>query len=106
MRDNWVGIQVVQTTEFAEWLDRLQDPIARARVVARIRQAGLGHLGDWRSIDGAIAEMRVHFGPGYRVYFVRRGAQLIVLLAGGTKDSQSRDIRRARAMLARIGGMT
>jgi putative addiction module killer protein len=89
-----------QTDVFALWLSRLRDDRARARIVARIRRAGLGHLGDARSVGGKVFEMRVDFGPGYRIYFTRRGERIILLLCGGDKSSQRRDIKRAVALAA------
>lgn len=86
---------VLQTPDFVRWLDGLRDRQGVARILARIRLAELGSLGDWKSLGGSLGEMRVHVGPGYRVYFLRRGARLIVLLAGGDKSSQQRDIVRA-----------
>lgn len=86
---------VRQTEEFVAWLDALEDKRARIRVVARLRQVEAGNLGDWRTIEGDLSEMRVHYGPGYRLYFVRRGALIVVLLNAGDKSSQRRDIRRA-----------
>jgi putative addiction module killer protein len=64
---------VRQTEEFVAWLDGLRDKRAQLRIVARLRQVEAGTLGDWRPVEGEVAEMRVHFGPGYRLYFVRRG---------------------------------
>jgi putative addiction module killer protein len=81
----------------------LTDKRAQIRIVARLRQAESGNLGDWKPIEGALSEMRVHFGPGYRLYFSRRGNDLIVVLAGGQKSTQSRDIRRAKRILEDLG---
>lgn len=92
-------ITVQLTSHFEEWLDRLDDKRARIRSVARLRQAESGNLGDWKSLEGDLSEMRIHFGPGYRPYFTRRGYVLIVVLAGGVKSTQSRDIRRAKTIL-------
>ncbi len=92
-------LAVQLTSEFESWLDNLQDKTAQVRIAARLRQAGTGHLGDWKSVGGGVCEMRVHFGPGYRLYFNRQGNVLIVMLAGGDKSSQARDIRRAQQIL-------
>jgi putative addiction module killer protein len=105
MKDNSGGFRVVQTAEFATWLDTLRDPIAQARIASRIRRAELGNLGDWKQLGGRIAELRIGHGPGYRVYFAWHGGQLVLLLAGGDKSSQRRDIATARALLDRIGDL-
>ena len=97
---------VRQTEEFVAWLDGLPDKRAQIRIVARLRQAEAGNLGDWKSIEGAVSEMRVDVGPGYRLYFTRRGTVLIILLTGGNKSSQKRDIRRALQLAAEIGDIT
>jgi putative addiction module killer protein len=73
------------------------------RIVARIRRAELGNLGDWEPVGGKVSEMRVNTGPGYRLYFTRRGRSLILLLVGGDKASQQRDIKRAQLLLQEIG---
>jgi putative addiction module killer protein len=105
MQHNAEGFQVHQTAAFVAWLESLRDPVAQGRIAARIRRLQFGHLGDWKPIDGQIGELRIHCGPGYRVYFVRRGRSIIVLLAGGHKLSQPRDIVAARAALAGIGDL-
>ena len=93
---------VLQTEEFVTWLDGLKDRRAQARIAARLRQAEAGNLGDWQPIEGDVSEMRVHYGPGYRLYFTRRGHVLVVLLMGGDKSSQKRDIRRALKIAAEL----
>ena len=90
------------TSEFLEWLDALKDKKAQIRVVARLRLAEAGSLGDWRSVGGEVSEMRIDFGPGYRLYFHRRGTVLIIMLAGGDKSSQDRDIKRAKDILTQL----
>ena len=90
---------VLQTQEFQDWLDALRDRRAQVRIAARIRQAEAGNLGDWKSVGGEVSEMRIAFGPGYRLYFARRGSIIIVMLAGGDKSTQSRDIKRAQKLL-------
>lgn len=94
---------VRQTEEFVAWLDRLNDRHAQIRIAARLRQVEAGNLGDWQSIDGDVSEMRVHYGPGYRLYFVRRGRLIIVLLNAGDKSTQKRDIRRALKLASELG---
>jgi putative addiction module killer protein len=87
-------IEVRQTIQFRSWFDRLRDDRAKDRIIVRIRRLSLGNFGDVKYFDG-IGEMRIDYGPGYRVYFVRRGNEVIVLLAGGDKRSQRRDIAEA-----------
>ena len=89
---------ILQSATFGRWLSRLRDRHAVDRIVARLLAAEDGHLGDVRSVGGGVSEMRIQYGPGYRVYFITRGAELIVLLCGGDKDSQRRDIERAKRM--------
>ena len=90
------------TTEFQDWLDRLADKRAQIRIVARLRQAEAENLGDWGPVLGRLSEMRIHFGPGYRLYFTRKGRVLVVLLNGGTKSTQARDIKRANRLLQEL----
>ncbi len=89
---------VLRSDEFDKWLTKLKDAKGKARIVARIRSAELGNLGDVKSVGEGISEMRIHYGPGYRIYFTQRGRLLILLLVGGDKSSQSRDIKRAKAL--------
>lgn len=90
------------TSEFESWLDALRDKKAQVRIAARLRQAESGNLGDWKTVGTGVSEMRVNFGPGYRLYFTRRGSVLIVMLAGGDKSSQVTDIRRAQRILKQL----
>jgi putative addiction module killer protein len=94
---------VRQTEEFVAWLDSLKDKRAQVRIAARLRQAESGNLGDWQPTEGDLSEMRVHYGPGYRLYFVRRGRVIIVILSGGDKSTQKRDIRRALKLSSELG---
>ena len=96
---------VRQTEAFVVWLDALKDKRARVRIAARLRQAEAGSLGDWQPVEGEVSEMRVHYGPGYRLYFVRRGRVLVILLNGGDKSTQARDIRRALKLAATLGDL-
>jgi putative addiction module killer protein len=91
-------IEIRQTETFAGWFDGLKDERARAKIATRIRRLSLGNPGDVKPVGNGVSEMRIDHGPGYRLYFVRHGAQLIVLLCGGDKTSQARDIERAKAM--------
>jgi putative addiction module killer protein len=95
-------IEVRQTEEFALWLRRLRDANAVARIVARIRRMEFGNLGDSKSLRGGLMEMRIDYGPGYRVYYVRRGAEIMILLCAGDKRTQQRDIKRARELAERL----
>jgi putative addiction module killer protein len=88
-------IDVRQTDVFADWFAGLRDREARARITVRIRRLSLGNPGDVKPVGGGVSEMRIDYGPGYRVYFVRRGDTVIVLLCGGDKRNQDRDIARA-----------
>jgi putative addiction module killer protein len=90
---------VQQTQEFQDWLDDLKDVRAQVRIAARIRLAEAGNLGDWKSVGGEVSEMRVDVGPSYRLYFTRRGSIVIIMLAGGDKSTQMRDIKRAQKLL-------
>lgn len=90
------------TQEFQNWLDALRDRRAQIRIVARLRLVEAGGLGDWKSVGGEISEMRVDYSPGYRLYFTRRDRVLIVMLAGGDKSSQARDIQRAKRLLGEL----
>ncbi|MBT1072977.1 type II toxin-antitoxin system RelE/ParE family toxin [Pelotalea chapellei] len=88
-------IEIRKTELFAAWLDNLRDIQAKARVLVRIERLASGNAGDVKPVGEGVSEMRIDYGPGYRVYFIRRGSELIILLAGGDKSSQSRDIKAA-----------
>ena len=88
---------VVEDVSFADWLSSLADVRGRARIIARLERIRLfGHFGDCESVGHGVRELRIHFGPGYRVYFCQRGAEIVILLGGGDKSSQARDIRAAQ----------
>ncbi len=88
----------LRSTEFDKWLVALKDTLGRARILHRIRSASLGNFGDCAPVGDGVSEMRVHVGPGYRVYFTRRGDVTYLLLIGGDKSSQRRDIQHAIEM--------
>ena len=88
-------VEIRQTEVYARWFRRLRDREARVRIDSRIRRLSLGNSGDLRPVGEGESEIRIDYGPGYRVYFVQRDQALVVLLAGGDKGSQERDIRRA-----------
>ena len=88
-------VEVRKTGLFTRWLDNLRDIQARARVQARIERLAAGNTGDVAPVGGGVSELRIDVGPGYRVYFKKRGGELIVLLAGGDKRTQPRDIKAA-----------
>jgi putative addiction module killer protein len=87
-----------QTSAFRRWLKSLNDLQAKAAIVLRLKQVQTGHLGDAKPVGGGVSELRWHMGPGYRVYFCKRGDQIILLLAGGDKSTQQRDIVRAQQL--------
>jgi putative addiction module killer protein len=91
-------IDVRQTILFAEWMNGLRDMRATARITVRIRRLSLGNFGDVKSIGSGVSELRIDYGPGYRVYFMRRGAALVILLCGGDKRTQDRDILKAKEL--------
>lgn len=97
-------IEVVETADFQRWMNQLKDAVAKARILARLRRASMGNLGDWKAASGGVAEMRIDHGPGYRIYFVRRNNRIIIVLAGGTKRTQSSDIGRAIEIANQLKG--
>ena len=88
-------IEIRKTELFAKWLDNLRDIKAKARILVRIERLAMGNTGDVKPVGEGISEMRIDYGPGYRVYFTKRGSELIILLAGGDKGSQTGDIKVA-----------
>lgn len=91
-----------RTDEFSRWLRDLRDIRAKAKIVARIDRLALGNPGDVAPVGSGVSEMRIHHGPGYRVYFVQRGADIVVLLCGGDKGSQASDIAMAKKLASEL----
>ena len=91
-------LEVKQADEFKKWFARLRDLDAKRRIAQRIVRVQNGLLGDVKSVGDGVFELRVHFGPGYRLYFVRRGSEIIILICGGDKDTQDKDIRLAKSL--------
>lgn len=94
-------IETRQTTEFADWLANLRDRMARGRIAKRIILLEGGHFGDVKSVGGKVSELRIDHGPGYRLYFTWRDEALVLLLIGGDKGSQRRDIAKAKELAVR-----
>ena len=95
-------LEVQKTEEFDEWLSSLADQKAQAKIASRIERLGLGNPGDVKSVGAGVSEMRVPYGPGYRVYFKQTDKTIILLLCGGDKSTQKRDIRRAKEIAAEL----
>jgi putative addiction module killer protein len=91
-------IEVRQTDLFATWLRKLRDEQARARIQIRIRRLSLGNFGDVKPLGAGVSELRIDYGPGYRVYFTQIGSLLVLLLVGGTKKTQNEDIAKAKKL--------
>ena len=94
-------IEIRQTAEYEKWFESLKDRTARVRVDIRIRRLSLGNLGTVEPVGEGVSELKVDYGPGYRVYFVQHASHFVLLLAGGDKSSQARDIRRAKELARR-----
>jgi putative addiction module killer protein len=95
-------IEIRQTAIFADWMAGLRDVRAKAKIAARIDRLALGNAGDVQPVGEAVSELRIHYGPGYRVYFTRHGPTLILLLCGGDKSTQTKDIKTAKTLAAKL----
>lgn len=96
-------MKIICTTEtFDDWFAGLNDKMAARRIQARIDRAEQGNFGDCESVGEGISEMRIHYGPGYRVYFVQRGMEIVILLAGGDKSTQDKDIKAAQELMRQV----
>jgi putative addiction module killer protein len=94
--------EIIETSEYWRWFEALRDTRARNRIQTRLFRLQFGNTGKFESVGDGILELRIDYGPGYRVYFVRRGRVVIVLLAGGDKSSQARDIERAKRLAREV----
>lgn len=92
---NWIVFDLLKTEVFAKWLDGLDDIRARARILVRIGRLATGNPGNVRPVGEGVSEMRIDYGPGYRVYYKRGGRSLVIWLAGGDKHTQAKDIKTA-----------
>ena len=88
--------ELVETAQFISWFETLRDKSAKGRIIGRLERLSFGQFGDVKPVGNSISEIRLDFGPGYRIYFQQRGSVVILLLIGGDKDSQARDIQRAK----------
>ena len=88
-------LEIRKTAKYAQWLDDLRDINARARIQVRVERLAAGNAGDVKSVGEGVSELRINYGPGYRVYFTKRGRELVILLAGGDKSTQASDIKTA-----------
>ena len=95
-------IEVRQTDEYSDWFANLPDRQARARINARIRRLSLGNPGDVKPVGEGVSELRIDYGPGYRVYFLQRGHEVVILLAGGDKRTQQKDIQTALELVRNL----
>jgi putative addiction module killer protein len=95
-------IEVRQTDEYADWFANLRDRQARARINARIRRLSLGNPGNVKPVGEGVSELRIDYGPGYRVYFLQRGHEVVILLAGGDKRTQQKDIQTALELVRNL----
>ena len=95
-------IEVRQTEIYSEWFSRLRDRAAKARIDIRVRRLSLGNPGDVKPVGSGISEMRIDYGPGYRIYFTQCGPALVILLAGGDKRTQEKDIRAAQELADKL----
>ena len=95
-------LEIRETEEFANWLEALRDRVGKARILVRIQRLVSGNPGDVKPVGDGISELRLNYGPGYRIYYIRRGAAFIILLCGGDKGSQEKDIARPRKLAGEL----
>lgn len=95
-------LELRTTTDFDRWLKKLKDPVAKRQIALRLTRLQAGNTGDAKRLDERLYELRLFTGPGYRIYYTKRGERIILLLCGGDKSSQSRDIEKARRMIEKL----
>ena|SRR5579872_3160585 len=95
-------LEIRETKEFANWLEALRDQVGKAKILVRIQRLASGNPGDVRPVGDGVSELRINYGPGYRIYYIRRGAAFIILLCGGDKGSQEKDIAKARKLAGEL----
>ena len=95
-------IEIRQTELYFEWFSNLRDRTAKVRIDIRIRRLSLGNPGDVKPVGDGVSELRIDYGPGYRLYFAQRGLKLILLLAGGNKSTQKKDIQTAKELVRKL----
>lgn len=95
-------IEIRQTQHFSDWFDRLADGRAKARIDIRVRRLSLGNPGDVKAVGEGVSELRIDYGPGYRIYYLQQGSTLVILLAGGDKSTQSADIAKALELARKL----
>jgi putative addiction module killer protein len=95
-------LAIKETEAFANWLKALRDGVAKAKILVRLQRLANGNPGDVKPVGEGISELRVNYGPGYRIYYIQRGAELIILLCGGDKDSQGKDIAKAKKLAGEL----
>jgi putative addiction module killer protein len=95
-------LEVRRTELFIDWLDRLSDARAVAKIAVRIQRMAQGNFGDCEPVGEGVSELRIHYGPGYRVYFVQRGGVIVILLCGGDKSTQTKDIAKAKTLAKEV----
>lgn len=95
-------IEIRYTETFSDWLQHLRDHVGKAKILVRIDRLRLGLFGDAKPVGNGVSELRIDFGPGYRIYYTRRNKELIILLAGGDKSSQNKDIRKAQDLIKHL----
>jgi len=93
-------VTIRETSVFRKWFSKLRDTVAKARILVRLRRVSLGNFGEWRDVGDGVCELKFAFGPGYRVYYTIRDGEVVILLAGGDKSSQAKDIAKAKELAA------